>query len=154
MLTNWSGVSATNSGKPRLVSNDSPARATGVIAHESDDGNALPECVEAGGVSVIRESVEADVDAMVELQIPRAGCLATKVTLSRFTPSSSSKSRVRRRTEPSGARSNSREPIDGLEDLSPQLQDRIVHLAEVVEAAERDAAVLHGRQGADRRFAR
>ena len=72
MLTNWSGVSATSSGRPRFVSKDSPARATGVSAHESDDGNALPECVEAGGVSVIRERVEADIDAMVELQIPRA----------------------------------------------------------------------------------
>ncbi len=72
MLTNWSGVSATSSGRPRLLSKDSPARATGRRAHQSDDGNAQPEGVEAGGVSVVRKRVEADVDAMVEFQIPRA----------------------------------------------------------------------------------
>jgi hypothetical protein len=42
------------------------------LADEGDDGDPHPEGIEVGGVAVIGEGVEAEVDAIVKLQVLRA----------------------------------------------------------------------------------
>src|SRR5208337_3268670 len=98
-------------------------------------------------------SVEPDVDAVVEFQIlwaRQSGNEGHTIGLDAF-----QFQQVQGVLAMGAFGGQEHEPgaIDSLEDLGPKLQDRNVHFAEVVEAAERDVAVFQGRQRVDRRFA-
>ena len=122
--------------------------------HEGDHGHAHPEGVQAGGVAVVGEGVQPQVDAGGKAPDTAGGAGGRRTfTRSGAMPSCASKSSVRWRWLPFGGQISNLRTLDGLEDSGPEFQHGGVDLAEVVEAAEGDVALRQGGQGVDGRFA-
>ena len=109
----------------------------GGAANAGDGGDAHPESVEAGGVAVIGEGVEAEVNAVVEAHIVGAGAAVEEFDASggevEFFEDAVSQFSDRGEEEEAGGGK-------GVEDGGPEGEGAVVDLAEVVEAAEGGAS--------------
>ena len=117
--TYCSGLSAINSGRPRFLSWEGPL-PNHRLTHDRNDGHPHPERVQAGGMPVVGDRIEANVDAVVDLEILRARSAGNKgdaVGRDRFPFQQIQRVLA---VAPFGSQDQQLRAIDGLEDLPAQ----------------------------------